>query len=100
MMVDELGELLLLSMIGLTDGCYTMLHKSFVKLAAVKDRARNYIVERFGTDDFTKVDFPDTKGIENEPRLHYPKGPFRRAPKQKYFGFGTAYNWCRVWPEP
>jgi len=99
MMMDELGERLMLTMIGLTDGCYTMMHKSFAKLVAVKDKARGYIVERFGTDDFTKVDFPDTKGIENEPRLHYPKRPFRRTPKRSHFGFGTAYNWCRLWPE-
>jgi len=98
MMMDELGERLVLTMIGITDGSYMMMHKSFMKLAAVKAKAREYIVKRFDTDDFTKVDFADTKGIEKEPTQHYPKHPFRRAPKSEIFGFGTAFNWCRLWP--
>jgi hypothetical protein len=100
MMMDEIGERLVLTMIGLPDGCYMMMHKSFTKLAAVKDDARRYIVGRFGTDDFTNVDFPETKGIEHTPKQHYPKRPFIRNPKAARFGFGTAYNGCRLWPGP
>jgi hypothetical protein len=99
MMMDEIGERLVLTMIGLTDGCYMMMHRSFAKLTAVKDRARQYVVERFGTDDFTKVDFPETKGIENEPKQHYPKRRFPGRPKAVRFGFGTAFNGCRLWPD-
>lgn len=98
MMMDEIGERLVLTMIGLTDGCYMMMHKAFSKLANVKDKAREYVVQRFGTDDFTKIAFPETKGIENEPRQQYPKRPYRRTQKSTDFGFGTAYNWCRLWP--
>ena len=97
MMMNEIGERLVLTMIGLTDGCYMMMHKAFSKLANVKDNARSYVVQRFGTDDFTKIGFPDTKGIENEPKQQYPKHPYRREPKSTIFDFGTACNWCRLW---
>lgn len=99
MMMEELGDRLVLTMIGLTDGCYMMMHKSFTKLVAVKDQARNYIVERFETDDFTRVEFPETNGIEKEPKQHYPKRSYSRRPQPVTFGFGTAYNWCRLWPD-
>lgn len=98
MMMDEIGERLVLTMIGLTDGCYMMMHKSFTKLAAAKNSARKYIVDRFGTDDFTKVEFPETKGIEIEPKLQYPMGPVPRRSKAVDFSFGTAFNWCQLWP--
>ena len=68
---EAVGGRLMLSMIGLTDASYMMLHKTFAKLSTVKDSARQYVVERFGTDDFTKVDFSETYGIEKEPTLHY-----------------------------
>jgi hypothetical protein len=97
LMMDELGERLMLTMVGLTDGCYASLHNSFVKLAAVKDTARRYLVARFGSDDFTKVDFPETKGIEKQPRAHYPSRPHRITRRSGYSSFGTAYNWCRIW---
>lgn len=98
-MMDQVGQRLVLTMIGLTDGCYLMMHKSFQKLVAINDKVRRYIVERFGTDDFSRVEFPDTRGIENEPTQHYPKSPFARKPEAVRFGFGTAFNWCRLWPD-
>ena len=70
---EAVGAKLMLSMIGLTDASYMMLHKTFGKLTAVKNSARQYVVERFNTDDFTKVDFPETYGIEVEPTPHYPE---------------------------
>lgn len=98
-MMEKLGDRLVLTMIGLTDGCYMMMHKSFTKLVAVKDQAHSYIVERFKTDDFTRVEFPETNGIEKEPKQHYSKRPSSPSSQPVTFGFGTAYNWCRLWPD-
>ena len=66
-----LGEMLVLSMVGMTDNCYSLLSKTFQKLSVVNHKARKYFVERFESDDFTQVSFPETHGIEAEQIAHY-----------------------------
>ena len=67
-----LGRMLMLSMIAMTDNTYSLLHRTFLKLSEVKDKARQYIVERFQTDDFSQMTFPEIHGIDAEPVTHYP----------------------------
>lgn len=59
----ELGPLVFGSMLNATDNAIESLRRAFQKLAAVKPKARAYVVERFKTNDFTDFDFPDTFGL-------------------------------------
>ena len=51
------------SIVNSTNNCVELLVRSFERLAAVKKKARPYLVQRFGTDDFTEFDFPETYGL-------------------------------------
>lgn len=48
------------SIVNSTNNAIESLKRAFERLTAVKAKARPYLVERFGTDDFTEFDFPDT----------------------------------------
>ena len=51
------------SIVNSTNNCITTLQRAFQKLAAVKLKARTYVVLRFKSNDFTDFDFPDTYGL-------------------------------------
>lgn len=51
------------SIVNSTNNCIESLKRAFERLAAVKHKTRPYLVKRFGTDDFTEFDFPDTYGL-------------------------------------
>lgn len=46
-----------------TNNSIESLKRAFERLVAVKEQARPYLVKRFGTNDFTKFDFPETYGL-------------------------------------
>ncbi len=65
---NTLGIHLFGSIVNSTNNCIETLPRAFQKLAAVKVKARAYLVARFKTNDFTDFDFPDTYGLaEAEP---------------------------------
>lgn len=66
-MRKALGDRIYLHAVAATENGISMLPRAFQKLAAVKDRARPYIVRRFKSDDFTNFDFPDTWGLVSTP---------------------------------
>ncbi len=51
------------AIVNSTDNCIISLQRAFQKLAAVKDKARNYLVSCFKSNDFTDFDFPETYGL-------------------------------------
>lgn len=51
------------SIVNSTDNSIESMKRSFERLVAVKQRVRPYLVQRFGTDDFTDFDFPETYGL-------------------------------------
>ncbi|ULA64776.1 MAG: hypothetical protein LZF86_190069 [Nitrospira sp.] len=58
-----LGDHLFGHIINSTDNCIQSLGRAFDKLSRVKIRAREYLVGRFETNDFTDFDYPDTYGL-------------------------------------
>ena len=66
MLQKALGAHILGSIINSTDNCIKTLRRAFQGLAAVKTKARAYLVARFETEDFTDFDFPDTYGLNAE----------------------------------
>lgn len=54
------------AIVNSTNNSVETLKRAFEKLAAVKKQARPYLVKRFGTDDFTEFDFPDTYGLTDD----------------------------------
>jgi hypothetical protein len=60
---NALGVHLFGSIVNSTDNCIETLQRAFQKLAAVKVKARAYLVVKFKTNDFTDFDFPDTYGL-------------------------------------
>lgn len=52
------------AIVNSTNNCIEALHRAFQKLAAVKGKARAYLVVRFKTSDFTDFDVPDTFGLD------------------------------------
>jgi hypothetical protein len=59
-----LGVHVLGSIVNSTENCIETLQRAFQKLAAVKNKARTYLVVRFNTNDFTDFDFPETFGLD------------------------------------
>lgn len=57
------GAHLFESIVNSTDNSIESLKRSFERLVAVKQKARPYLVQRFGTSDFTEFDFPETYGL-------------------------------------
>ncbi len=58
-----LGPHLFGSIENSTNNTIEALSRAFSRLATVKGKARPYLVKRFGTDDFTEFEFPDTYGL-------------------------------------
>lgn len=58
-----LGAHIFGSIFSSTENCIESLQRAFQKLAAVKVKAREYLVARFNSDDFTDFDFPETYGL-------------------------------------
>ncbi|QJW83947.1 hypothetical protein HK414_08145 [Ramlibacter terrae] len=57
------GAYLYGSIVNSTNNTIESLRRAFEQLAAVKAKTRPYLVKRFGTNDFTDFDFPDTYGL-------------------------------------
>lgn len=53
------------AIVNSTNNCIDSLKSAFELLAAVKKQARPYLVKRFGTNDLTDFDFPNTYGLTN-----------------------------------
>jgi hypothetical protein len=51
------------AIVNSTDNSIESLKRSFGRLVAVKQKVRPYLVQRFGTSDFTEFEFPDTYGL-------------------------------------
>lgn len=65
----ELGPMLFGSMVNSTNNVLETLRRAFGKLSAAKQLARQYVVERFKSNDFTDFEFPDTFGlVDSEPK--------------------------------
>jgi hypothetical protein len=58
-----LGDYLFGHITNSTDNCIESLRRAFGKLSKVKVKAREYLVHRFKTKDFTDFDYPDTYGL-------------------------------------
>jgi len=58
-----LGAHIFGAIVNSTDNCIVSLQRAFQKLAAVKVKARSYLVGRFKSNDFTDFDFPETYGL-------------------------------------
>jgi hypothetical protein len=58
-----LGIMLFDSLVNATDNCIESLKRAFRMLSESNVDVRNYIVQRFKKDDFTKFDFPETYGL-------------------------------------
>jgi hypothetical protein len=54
------------SIVNSTNNTIESLKRAFERLAAVKAKTRPYLVKRFGTNDFTEFDFPDTYGLSEQ----------------------------------
>lgn len=62
----ELGDHLFGHILNSTDNCIESLRRAFGELSETKVKARQYLVRRFKTEDFTDFDYPDTYGLTNE----------------------------------
>jgi hypothetical protein len=60
------GAYLYGSIVNSTNNTIESLKRAFERLTAVKAKARPYLVKRFGTNDFTEFDFPDTFGLSEQ----------------------------------
>lgn len=60
---EVLGVHVFGSIVNSTENCIVSLQRAFQKLAAVKIKAREYLVTRFKSNDFTDFDFPETYGL-------------------------------------
>ena len=66
-----LGVLLVMTMNGMTDNAYALMHGTMKKLMAAHEKAYQYISARFPGEVFAKVDFTETFGILDEPPMYY-----------------------------
>lgn len=60
---EVLGVHIFGSIVNSTENCIVSLQRAFQKLSAVKIKAREYLVTRFKSNDFTDFDFPETYGL-------------------------------------
>lgn len=60
---QALGAHLFGSIVNATDSTIESLKRAFERLVAAKKLVRPYLVQRFGTNDFTDFEFPDTYGL-------------------------------------
>ena len=58
-----LGKHLFGTIVNSTNNCLETLQRAYAKLAKVKIEAREYLVERFKTNDFTDFEMPETYGL-------------------------------------
>lgn len=60
---EVLGVHIFGSIVNSTENCIISLQRAFQKLSDVKIKAREYLVTRFKSNDFTDFDFPETYGL-------------------------------------
>jgi len=74
-MRTALGDQIYGHAVNATDNCIVSLQRAFRKLTAIKASIRPYLVQRFGSNDFTDFEFPETWGLSLEEQAPAPCPP-------------------------